>query len=204
MGATPPSSDSGQPVRFEESRALSSAGFYHLLRSHRRKLLLLKLNPDCGLPSCLRRWLCLAGSARLLSPGSAPGAGFALSFRILLNSTQCISELRLVGAEGRSPAPGAEPETQIGWLRRGKPSPHAGRQAVTKLVIHSKGAHGWLARAANPENRSDSLFQRLRALLPYPVSKKRHIAGYKKLDMILQDATGLVPWSIRACLTTGR
>jgi hypothetical protein len=40
---------------------------------------------------------------------------------------------------GGAPHQGQSPK-QIGWLRRGKPSPHAGRQAVTKLVVHSKGA----------------------------------------------------------------
>jgi hypothetical protein len=60
-----------------------------------KELLLLKLNPDCGLPSCVRRWLASPEVLDFFHPGNAPGgAGVALSFQILLNSTQCISELR--------------------------------------------------------------------------------------------------------------
>jgi hypothetical protein len=44
---------------------------------------------------------------------------------------------------------------------------------VIKLGIHSKGGHGLLAGAANPENRSKLLVPTTQGpLLPYPVAKK--------------------------------
>ena len=82
--------------------------FYHLLRSHRRKLLLLELNLDCGLPSCVRRWLCLAGSDRLLFTGLRPWCGLrpCISHHLIsLNSTQGISPAQQRGGAPHRQSP---------------------------------------------------------------------------------------------------